>query len=94
MLGSPVLYPQIEERLTELLGCEDALVIPTITLIHLSVIPVLAGDGTIFVDNRAHKTIYDGCQFASARGATVSGSASRTQTTSSSCCARTARPRA
>ena len=71
MLGSPVLYPQIEERLIELLGCEDALVIPTITLIHLSVIPVLAGDGTIFVDNRAHKTIYDGCQFASARGATV-----------------------
>ncbi|HEY7196818.1 MAG TPA: pyridoxal phosphate-dependent aminotransferase family protein [Gaiellaceae bacterium] len=71
MLGSPVLYEQIEERLVELLGCEDALVIPTITLIHLSVIPVLAGDGTIFVDNRAHKTIYDGCQFASARGATV-----------------------
>jgi 8-amino-7-oxononanoate synthase len=71
MLGSPVLYPQIEERLTQLLGCEDTLVIPTITLIHLSVIPVLAGDGTIFVDNRAHKTIYDGCQFAVARGATV-----------------------
>jgi 8-amino-7-oxononanoate synthase len=71
MLGSPVLYPQIEERLIELLGCEDALVIPTITLIHLSVIPVLAGDGTIYVDSRAHKTIYDGCQFASARGATV-----------------------
>jgi 8-amino-7-oxononanoate synthase len=71
MLGSPVLYQQIEERLIELLGCEDVLVMPTITLIHLSVIPVLAGDGTIFVDNRAHKTIYDGCQFASARGATV-----------------------
>jgi 8-amino-7-oxononanoate synthase len=71
MLGSPVLYPEIEERLIELLGCEDALVIPTITLIHLSVIPVLAGDGTIYVDSRAHKTIYDGCQFASARGATV-----------------------
>jgi len=71
MLGSPVLYPQIEARLTELLGCEDSLLMPTITLIHLAVIPVLAGDGTIFVDNRAHKTIYDGCQFASARGATV-----------------------
>ena len=71
MLGSPVLYPEIEERLIELLGCEDALVIPTITLIHLSVIPVLAGDGTIYVDSRSHKTIYDGCQFASARGATV-----------------------
>ena len=71
MLGSPVLYEEIEHRLVELLGCEDALVLPTITLIHFSLIPVLAGDGTIFVDNRAHKTIYDGCQFASARGATV-----------------------
>jgi 8-amino-7-oxononanoate synthase len=71
MLGSPVLYEDIERRLVDLLGCEDALVLPTITLIHLSVIPVLAGDGTIFVDNRAHKTIYDGCQFASARGATI-----------------------
>ncbi len=71
MLGSPALYPLIEQRLAQLLGCEDTLLIPTITLIHLSVIPVLAGDGTIFVDNRAHKTIYDGCQFAAARGATV-----------------------
>jgi 8-amino-7-oxononanoate synthase len=71
MLGSPVLYEQIEDRLTELLGCEDVLVLPTITLIHLSIIPVLAGEGTILVDNRAHKTVYDGCQFASARGATV-----------------------
>ena len=69
LLGSPALYPEIEERLTELLGCEDTLVLPTITLIHLSVIPVLAGGGTIFVDRRAHKTIYEGCQFASIRGA-------------------------
>jgi 8-amino-7-oxononanoate synthase len=69
LLGSPVLYEQIEERLTELLGCEDALVLPTITLIHMSVIPVLAGSGTIFLENRAHKTIYDGCVFAQAHGA-------------------------
>ncbi|MGZ4401755.1 MAG: aminotransferase class I/II-fold pyridoxal phosphate-dependent enzyme [Gaiellaceae bacterium] len=69
LLGSPVLYNEIEERLTELLGCADTLVLPTITLIHLSVIPVLAGGGTVFVDRRAHKTIYEGCQFASVRGA-------------------------
>jgi 8-amino-7-oxononanoate synthase len=69
LLGSPVLYEQIEERLTELLGCEDTLVLPTITLIHMSVIPVLAGSGTIFLENRAHKTIYDGCVFAQAHGA-------------------------
>jgi 8-amino-7-oxononanoate synthase len=71
LLGSPVLYEQIEEHLTELLGAEDTLVLPTITLIHMSVIPILAGGGTIFLENRAHKTIYEGCQLAAARGATV-----------------------
>ena len=45
--------------------------LPTITHIHMSVIPVLAAGGTIFLDSRAHKTIYDGCQVAQARGATV-----------------------
>jgi 8-amino-7-oxononanoate synthase len=71
LLGSPVLYTQIEERLTALVGAEDTLVLPTITLIHMSVIPVLAGSGTIYVESRAHKTIYEGCQLAGARGATV-----------------------
>jgi len=71
LLGSPVLYEEIEERLTELIGAEDSLVLPTITLIHMSVIPVLAGSGTIFLENRAHKTIYDGCELAKVRGATV-----------------------
>src|SRR4249919_1118091 len=49
LLGSPVLYEQIESRLTQLLGCEDTLVLPTITLIHLAVIPILARGGTIFL---------------------------------------------
>src|SRR6476469_506328 len=71
LLGSPVLYEQIEARLTELLGCEHTLVLPTITHIHTSVIPVLAGSGTILLDGRAHKTIYDGCQVARSHGATV-----------------------
>jgi 8-amino-7-oxononanoate synthase len=71
LLGSPVLYEEIEERLTALLGCEDSLVLPTITHIHMSVIPLLAASGTIFLDERAHKTIYDGCQAAKSRGAAV-----------------------
>jgi 8-amino-7-oxononanoate synthase len=71
LLGSPVLYEQIEAELTALLGSEDALVLPTITHIHLSVIPLLAGSGTIFLDQRAHKTIYDGCQVAASHGAKV-----------------------
>jgi 8-amino-7-oxononanoate synthase len=71
MLGNPALYPQIEGRLTELLGAPDSLLLPTLTHIHASVIPVLASDGTIFVDSRAHKTIWDGCVAARAHGATV-----------------------
>jgi 8-amino-7-oxononanoate synthase len=71
LLGSPVLYEEIETRLTELLGAEDTLVLPTITHIHMSVIPVLAGAGSIFLDGRSHKTIYDGCSTARARGASV-----------------------
>ncbi len=71
LLGSPVLYERIEARLTELLGCEDSLVLPTITHIHASVIPVLAASGTIFLDARAHKTMYDGCLVARSRGAAV-----------------------
>ena len=71
LLGSPVLYEQIEARLADLLDAEDTLVLPTITLIHMSVIPVLAGAGTIYVESRAHKTIYEGCQLAASRGATL-----------------------
>lgn len=72
MLGNPRLYPEIEERLTELLGAPDTLLLPTITQIHLSVIPALAGEkGTIFIEHLAHKTIYDGCVHARGLGATL-----------------------
>src|SRR5919199_1570974 len=71
MIGSPVLYEQLERELVELLGAEDVLILQTLTHIHASVIPVLAGDGTIFVDGRAHKTIWDGCVVARAHGATI-----------------------
>jgi 8-amino-7-oxononanoate synthase len=71
MLGSPRLYPQIEQRLAELLGAPDVLLMPTISQIHLSAIPALADSGAIFLDSRAHRTIYDGCVQARARGASV-----------------------
>src|SRR5262249_47187479 len=71
LLGSPRPYEEIEERLTDLIGAEDTLVLPTITHIHMSVIPVLAAGGSIFLDRRAHKTIFDGCEAARAHGATV-----------------------
>ncbi|HYB25397.1 MAG TPA: pyridoxal phosphate-dependent aminotransferase family protein [Solirubrobacteraceae bacterium] len=71
LFGGPALYGQIERELTTLLGCEDALVLPTVTHIHMSAIPVLVGGGTLFVDSRAHRLIYDGCAMAQARGAAI-----------------------
>jgi 8-amino-7-oxononanoate synthase len=71
MLGSPALYQQIEARLVALLGTEDALLLPTLTHIHAAVVPILASDGTIFVDSRAHKTIWDGAVIARAHGASL-----------------------
>ncbi len=71
LLGSPRLYPDIEERLTMLLGAPDVLVLPTITHIHFSVINLLAQQGTVFVERRAHKTIYDGCVYARGLGASL-----------------------
>jgi 8-amino-7-oxononanoate synthase len=71
LLGNPRPYLQIEERLTALLGAPDTLALPTITHIHTSVIPILAGQGTVLMDAQAHKTIYDGCAIARGRGATL-----------------------
>ncbi|GIE99669.1 aminotransferase class I/II-fold pyridoxal phosphate-dependent enzyme [Paractinoplanes rishiriensis] len=71
LLGNPALYPQIEERLTALLDAPDTLVLPTITHIHMSVLPILAGKGYVFLDSQAHKTIYDGSMYAKGLGATV-----------------------
>ncbi|HXY45918.1 MAG TPA: pyridoxal phosphate-dependent aminotransferase family protein [Acidimicrobiales bacterium] len=69
LLGSPRLYVEIEDRLTELLGAPDSLVLPTITIIHTAIIPVLAGEGAVLVDAQAHKTIYDGARIARGDGA-------------------------
>ncbi len=71
LLGNPRPYLDIEERLTALLGAPDTLVLPTISQIHTTVIPVLAGQGTVLMDAQAHKTIYDGCSIARGRGATL-----------------------
>lgn len=71
LLGNPRPYVDIEEQLTELLQAPDALVLPTITHIHMTVIPVLAGKGTVFCEAQAHRTIYDGSSIARGNGATL-----------------------
>jgi 8-amino-7-oxononanoate synthase len=71
MVASPRLFTDIETELTALLSAEDTLVLPTISLIHLSVLPALVQAGTLLVDTRAHHTIHEGSRMARAQGATV-----------------------
>src|SRR5437660_7036868 len=45
MAASPELYEILEAKLAQLLGAEDALVLPTISLIAIGLIPAVAGKG-------------------------------------------------
>ena len=71
LVACPAPFREMEARLAELLACEDTMLFPTVTQIHASVIPVLAGDGVVFLDGRAHKTAYDGAMIARSHGATI-----------------------
>jgi 8-amino-7-oxononanoate synthase len=71
MVASPRLFIDIETELTALVGAEDSLLIPTISLIHLSVLPAIVQTGTLLVDVRAHHTLHDGARMARAQGATI-----------------------
>jgi 8-amino-7-oxononanoate synthase len=70
-IASPEPYRRVEATVSELLGVEDVLCFPTLTHIHNGVLPALAGEGTVLVDARAHRTLYDAAVLASAKGATV-----------------------
>jgi 8-amino-7-oxononanoate synthase len=70
MAASPELYERLEAKLAELLGTEDALVLPTISLIAIGLIPAVAGKGSvIFADKFVHKVNHDGCRLARDMGA-------------------------
>jgi 8-amino-7-oxononanoate synthase len=73
MAASPVLYEVLEARLAHLLGTEDALVLPTISLIAAGLIPALSCKGAaIFADRAVHKVNHDGCRIARDMGAQLS----------------------
>ncbi|EIV95793.1 pyridoxal phosphate-dependent aminotransferase family protein [Frankia sp. QA3] len=71
LIASPRPYDDIERTLAELLGAEDALLLPTITHIQLSVLPALVGRGALFVELHAHQTAHDGAAMVASHGGTV-----------------------
>jgi len=72
LVASPSLYTQAEEALAALLKVEDTLILPTVTLIHIGVIPALVGrDGVMFLDKAAHMTLYEAAKMARDSGASL-----------------------
>jgi 8-amino-7-oxononanoate synthase len=68
MVCNPALMTEIEDELCALLGVEQVFCLPTLTLLHNNVIPVLAAGGTIYIDGRAHRTLTDPADLARTRG--------------------------
>lgn len=71
MIASPRLLPEIEETLADLLGVADTLLLPTITHIHISVLPALVGTGSLFIEVHGHQSMQEGALAAQAHGAAV-----------------------
>jgi 8-amino-7-oxononanoate synthase len=62
---SPELYEQLERKLADLLGVEETLVLPTISLIGIGLLPAITCKGAvIFADRHLHKVNHDGCRLA------------------------------
>ncbi len=69
-VASPAIYDELEQELADLVGAPSVLAFPAITLLHMGVMPILAGnDGIIFKDISAHRSIDEACCLAQTSGA-------------------------
>src|SRR6516165_3844102 len=68
-VASPALYGELERELAQMVGAPDTLVFPSISLLHLGVLPALADyNGVILTDASAHHSIAEACMRAQAEG--------------------------
>ena len=81
--GVPAYPEEVEARLIDLLG-RERFVMPTITHVHMSVIPLVAAGGTIFLDARAQDDLRP-LPIAKSRCATVKRFRFQDPSTSTTC---------
>jgi 8-amino-7-oxononanoate synthase len=71
-VASPNPYVELEAALAELVGVDDTVVFPSVTLVHLGVLPRLAGpNGAILLDSSVHHSVQEAAALAGARGTSV-----------------------
>jgi 8-amino-7-oxononanoate synthase len=71
-VASPEPYLDLERRLASLVGAADTVLFPTVSLLHLGVLPKLAGPGgALLIDESAHHSIHEAAELAGSRGTDV-----------------------
>lgn len=70
LVASPDIYNQLETKIAKLIGTEDCIIFPTVTLISIGVLPALVGKtGVLLLDKSGHETMYEGAKIARDNGA-------------------------
>ncbi len=71
-VASPRPYHDLERALARTAGVDTVAVFATITLLHIGVLPPLAGPtGEIIIDSSAHASLQEAAELAGARGTTI-----------------------
>jgi 7-keto-8-aminopelargonate synthetase-like enzyme len=71
-VASPAPYRELEGELAALLGVDDVVVFPTITLLHFGVLPRLVGSrGVILLDGAVHQSVQEAAALARGGGTTT-----------------------
>lgn len=72
VVAAPRLYSEVEAALAQMVGAPHTLVFPTITLLHMGLLPLLsAGGGLLLLDAHAHSSLHEAAALAGAHGAVV-----------------------
>lgn len=71
-IASPRPLVELEQRLAQVAGVDDVMLFNSVTLLHMGVLPLLAGEsGVLLMDSEAHKSMSEAAALAQAKGATL-----------------------
>ena len=69
--ADPEIYTRLESRIAKFIGAPRVLLSHTITIANFSVLPAIAGEGTVFVDQKLHTVVWEAARLARDHGAKV-----------------------
>jgi 8-amino-7-oxononanoate synthase len=67
--ADPVIYPDLEKKISKFLGSGETILSHTITITNFSLIPSIAEKGVIFCDQKVHTVVWEACRLARDHGA-------------------------